>query len=151
AYDPVLLQQRLLRFADDFSSSLVVAIESLPAPTNSAEAIAELRLKLNCVNSVQTVATGPNELMNLADMFVLVTLTRALIEEQWLPGAYGQSAQPMLEACRHGETNITAIALTVVSPQQLEELRAAIAKWRPRHPDLRSALFTRALGLEVEI
>jgi hypothetical protein len=150
-YDPVLLQQRLMRFADDYSSRLLVAVDSLPAPTNSADAIAQLRLKLNFVSSIQTVAAGPNELMNLADMFLLVTLTREVVQEQWVPGAYGQSAVPMLEACRRGETNITAIALTVVSPQQLNELRAAIAQWREDNPDLRGALFTRALGLEAEI
>jgi hypothetical protein len=151
AYDPVLLQQRMLRFADDYSSRVVVAMDSLPAPTNSAATIALLRLRLNWVSSIQTVATGPNELMNLADMFLLVTLTREIVQEQWVPGAYGESARPMLEACRHSETNITAMALTVVSPQQLNELRTAIARWRQENPDLRSALFTRALGLEAEI
>src|SRR5215831_6386762 len=90
-YDPVLLQQRLLRFADDYGSRLVVAMDSLPAPTNSADTIVQLRLRLNWVSSIQTVATGPNELMNLADMFVLATLTRAVVEEQGLPGAYGES------------------------------------------------------------
>jgi hypothetical protein len=126
-------------------------MESLPAATNSADAIALLQLRLNWVSSIQTVATGPNELMNLADMFLLVTLTREVVEEQWLPGVYGQSARPILEACRQGETNITAIALTVVSPPQLDELRAAISRWRQENPDLRGAFFTRALGLEAEI
>jgi hypothetical protein len=148
-YDPVLVQQRLVRFTDDFNSRMVVAIDSLPAPTNSAGAIARLRLKLNFLNSTMAVATGPNELMNLADMFVLVTLTREFVEEHWLTGPYGESARPMLEACRESETNITAIALTVISPQQLDELRPAIARWRREHPDIRSALFTRALGLEI--
>jgi hypothetical protein len=151
AYDPVLLQQRMLRFADDYSSRLVVAMDSLPAPTNSADTITLLRLRLNWVSSIQTVATGPNELMNLADMFLLVTLTREIVQEQLLPAVYGQFAGPLLEACRLGETNITAIALTVVSPQQLNELRGAVARWRQENPDLRSALFTRALGLEADI
>lgn len=150
-YKSVLLQQRLMRFADDFNSRLAVAMDSLPAPTNSADFTALLRLKLNCVSSTFSVATGPNELMNLADMFVLVTLTRAFVEEQGLPGVYGESARPVLQACRDGETNITTMALTVVSPQQLDELRAAIVQWRQENPDLRSALFTRALGLEVEM
>src|SRR5215831_3300499 len=150
-YDSALLQQRLMRFADDFSSRVVVAMDSLPAPTNSADAIALLRVKLNCLSSTLAAATGPNELMNLADMFVLVTLIRAFVQEQWVSGAYGESARPMLEACRDAETNITAIALTVVTPQQLDELRTAIAQWQRQNPDLRSALFTRALGLEVEI
>jgi hypothetical protein len=151
AFDPVVLQQRLMRFADDYSGRLEVAMDRLPSATNSADAIALLQLRLNCVDSIYAVATGPNELMNLADMFVLVTLARAIVQEQWLPGAYGESARPMLEACRQGETNITAIALTVVSPQQLNELRAAIAQWRQEHSDLRGALFARGLGLEVEL
>lgn len=150
-YDSVLLQQRLMRFADDFNSRLVVAIDSLPAPTNSAYATARLRFKLNCVSSTLAVATGPNELMNLADMFVLVTLTRAFVEEPGMPGVYGESARPLLGACRDGETNITDMALTIISPQQLDELRDVVAQWRQQNPDLRSALFTRALGLEVEI
>lgn len=150
-FDPVALQQRLMRFADDYSGRLVVAMDRLSSPTNSAGAVTRLRLKLDCVGSTFAVATGPNDLMNLADMFVLTTLTRTIVQEQWLPGVYGESALPMLAACQEGESNITAIALTVVSPQQLNEVRAAIAEWRKTHPDLRSALFARGLGLEVEM
>ena len=150
-YDSVLLQQRLMRFADDFNSRLVVATEGLRPRTNAVEAIDFLRLKLNCLSSTLAAATGPNELMNLADMFVLVTLTRSCVEEQWVGGPYGETARPLLDACRHGEAHITAIALTVLNQKQLDELRAAIARWQRENPDLRSALFTRALGLEVEV
>ena len=151
ALDPVLLQERLMRFADDYSGRLLVAMDSLPAPTNSASAIARLHLKLDCLNNIYAVATGPNEFMNLADMFVLVSLARTIVEEQWLPGPYSHSVRPMLIACQMGLTNITAIALSVVSPEQLAELRAAIAQWQQGHPDLRGALFARGLGLEVEM
>lgn len=150
-YDPVVLQQRIMRFTDDYSGALLVAMDRLSMPTNSEGAITHLHLKLNCLNSTYAIATGPNELMNLADMFVLVTLTREIVQEYWIPGPYGQSARPMLKACQDGESNITAIALSVVTPEQLNEVRAAMAQWHREHTDVRSALFARGLGLEIEM
>jgi hypothetical protein len=152
AYDPVILQQRLMRFADDYCGRLVVAMDHLSVPANSEGAITLLHLKLNCLNNAYAIATGPNQLMNLADMFVMVTLTREIVQEHWLPGPYGQSARPMLKACQEGEGNITAIALSIVTPEQLDEVRVTLAQWRREHSDdLRSALFARGLGLEVEL
>jgi hypothetical protein len=57
----------------------------------------------------------------------------------------------MLEACRHGESNITAIVATVLKPGQLNELRSAIVDWQQEHSDLRRVLITRGLGLAAEM
>jgi hypothetical protein len=151
APDPVELQQQLLRFADDYSGRLLVASDSLNATTNVISPTELIRLKLNFIGGCFAVATGPNATVNLLDMFVLVTMARTMVEEQWLPGAYGESARPMLEACRLGETEIKTLATAVLKPEQLEELGNAIAQWRQDHPDIRSAVFTRALGLAAEI
>lgn len=149
-FDPVLLQQRLMRFTDDFAGSMLVAIDALREGTNAPNPIELQRLRLNCVGGCFVVVSGPNEMMNLVDLYRLVSLTRALVEEQWLPGPYGESARPMLEACQRAETNITQIAASVLNPEQLEELRASVAHFKQEHPDIRGALFTRGLGVNAE-
>ena len=140
-----------MRFADDYSGRLLVASDGLNSATNVISRIDLVRLKLHLVGGCMAVATGPNATMNLLDMLVLVVLARTVVEEQWVPGTYGESARPLLEACRQGETNITAIATTVLKPEQVAELQSAITQWRLHHPDLRGAVFTRALGLAVEL
>jgi hypothetical protein len=146
APDPVLLQQRLMRFTDDYTGGLVAAMDQWAASTNAPNAIDLHRLRLNTVSSTVSVATGPNPLINLLDMFVMVTLTRAMIEDDWVAGAAGEFARPMLEACRRGETNITKLATAVLKPEQLDELRRAISRWRQEHPTASAAISARALG-----
>jgi len=82
---------------------------------------------------------------------VLVSLTRITIEEYWIPQLYNDSARPLLAACEQAETDIWRIAATVLKPEQQKELRGAISAWSESHPDLRTALYTRALGLATEM
>ena len=103
------------------------------------------------MGQILAVATGPNELMNLGDMLVVVTLTRAAAEQKWATGAYSQSALPILQACQQAETNLEKIALSVLTPQQLDELRAAVGQLRKNNPGLRSAVFARGLGMGASI
>jgi hypothetical protein len=130
---------------------LLVASDSLNTSTNTLSQAELLRLKLNMVGGCFAIVSGPSPVMNLLDMFVLVTLTRITVEEQWVPGTQGESARAFLKVCREGETGINLIAASILEPEQIEELRSAITQWRQDHPDLRSAVFKRALGIAEDI
>jgi hypothetical protein len=151
APDPVLLQQQLIRFTDDYTGGLVAAMDEWAASTNPPTPIDLHRLKLNSVSGTVAVAIGPNPVVNLLDMFVMVTLTRTMIEEDWVSGAAGESARPVLEACRRGETNLTKVAALVLKPEQLEELRRATTRWLQEHPAASRAVTARALGVGAAI
>jgi hypothetical protein len=86
-------------------------------------------------------------MMNLLDMFVVVTMTRAVVEEYPVPEARREAFNRIRDACRQGEANITHIAESALTPAQLEELRTAIIEYRKLRPELRSALVTRALSI----
>lgn len=136
-----------MRFADDYSGTLVVGIDDYTAITETSNAIELYKLKINCVGSAFAVASGSNEMMNLLDMFVVVTMTRAVVEEYPVPEARREAFNRIRDACRQGEANITHIAESALTPAQLEELRTAIIEYRKLRPELRSALVTRALSI----
>ena len=149
--DPVELQQQLMRFADDFSGRTVSAADKLRRGTNALDRLEMQELKLGLLNETVAVATGPNALANLLDMVVLVSLSRISLEEYWSPQIYGESARPMLEACRRGEVGIWRVAANVLKPEQQEELRKAISAWGGDRSDWRAVLSTRAVGLAVQV
>src|SRR5262249_6903232 len=66
--DPVDLQQKLMRFADDFSARMVSGIDNLRRGTNRLERLETQRLKLRYVTDTMAIATGPNAFANLLDM-----------------------------------------------------------------------------------
>jgi len=84
-------------------------------------------------------------------MVVLVNLTRTLVQEQWVPKLYGDSARPLLTDCERAEAEIWRIAEPVLKPVQRQELRDAIDTWWKERPNQESALYTRALGLAAEL
>ena len=68
-----------------------------------------------------------------------------------MPKVFGGSARPLLEACDNYEKEIWRIADTVLSKEQKEELRQAIATWQKNNQLPESVLAARALGLTAEV
>ena len=87
------------------------------------------------VQSSLDIAIGPDPEVNLLDMVVLVTLTRIVVEEYWVPQVFGDEAKILVEVFRRKEADIWSIAGRVLTPQQQKELRFLIKKWRKRNPD----------------
>jgi len=149
--DPVQLQQQLLRFADEFSATMIASVEKLRHGTNALTPAESLRWKLILTSQASSIASGPNALVNLLDMTVFVTVARTGMEDYWLPEVFGASAQPMLEACRQLEAKIWALTATVLPPEQQAELREAIQAWRQDPSNRGEVLGTRVVGLATEI
>jgi hypothetical protein len=151
AVDPVDVQQRLLRFADEFAAAMLAGVEKLKRGTKAISPAEVLRLKIVFATEASSIASGPNAIANLLDMTVFVSVVRMAVETHWQPNVYGESAQPLLESCRNFETEIWKLAATVLKPEQQAELREAIGVWRQAHPTPENILGARAVGFASEV
>jgi len=149
--DPVELEQRLLRFAVQLISETTSSVEKLRRGTNVISPAEVLDLKILFATEVSSIASGSDTYDNLLDMTVFVTVARISVERHWQPNVYGDSAQPLLDMCRHFETQIWTHAGALLSPEQQAELREAILAWRETHPMPENVLGARALGLASEV
>src|SRR5439155_2443009 len=83
AVDPVEVQQILLRFADGYSTRMIVGVDKLQRGTNAFEPAEVLKWKIALASETCTIASGPNAFANLLDMTIFVTVTRLALEEHW--------------------------------------------------------------------
>jgi hypothetical protein len=149
--DPVEVQQMLLRFADEYSTRMVINADKLHRGTNAQDAAEILKWKIALVSETSSIASGPNAVANLLDMTIFVTVTRMALEKHWQPQVFGESAQPMLEGCRSAETEIWQYAGTVLQPEQQSELRQAIEVWHRQNPNPEDVLAARAIGFASQM
>ena len=146
AVDAVEVQQTVLRCANEFSTGMIVAVDKLRRGTNTLDPAESLQWKITLDTETCSIASGPNASAGLLDLTVFVTVTRATVEEHWQPKVFGDSALPMLEACRSAETNLWLTVTKLLTTAQQQELRLAIQNWRQQHPEPESVLAARAVG-----
>ena len=149
--DPVEIQQKLLRFADDFSTRTGIGVDKLQTGTNALTRAEVLQWKIALVTENCSIVSGPNAIANLLDMTVFVTVTRMALEEHWLPKIFGEPARPLLEICSGAEKEIWLLAGKVLKEEQQAELHAAIAQWRRENPLPESVLAARAVSFTSEM
>ena len=149
--DPVDIQQNLLRFADAFASRTTLGIDALRTGDTALSPTENLRWKLAFSGAACSIASGPNAVANLLDMTVFVTEARLSLEEHWQPAVFGDSAQRLLEDCRHAEKDLWAMTEKVLQPEQAVALREAILLWHAQYARPDSLLVTRAVGLAMQV
>ena len=151
AADPVEVQQKLLRFADDYSLRMTAGVDSLRRGTNALTPTKVLETKIQIGSETWSIAAGPNAVADLLDMTVFVTVTRMALEEYWQPKMFGESALPMVDYSRSAETEIWELAGTVLTPAQAAELHRSIAAWHDQNPLPESLVAVRALGFAAQV
>jgi hypothetical protein len=149
--DPVEVQQKLLRFADEYSMRMIGGVDNLRRGTNALTSAKALQTKIEIGSETWSIAAGPNAVADLLDMTVFVTVTRMALEEYWQPKVFGESARPLLEYSRNAEAEIWELAGTVLTPEQQTELRGGIAVWHSKNPLPESLVAARALGFASQI
>lgn len=149
--DPVALQQKLMRLADEFTMGMIVSIDALRRDGHPLERKEVLRLKIAFGTEITAMAAGANAFANLLDMTAFATVTRMAVEDRWQSEIYGESTQPLLEVCRTSETNIWQLADTILKPAQQDELRKTIAAWYQQNSFHGSMLAARAVGIASEM
>lgn len=151
APDPVVIQQNVQRFADEFSAKMNLGIEKLRRggqPLNPAEV---LRWKIAIGTDICAIASGPNAVANLLDLVVLTSVTRAAVEDYAQPENFGDSVLALLADCRSAETEAWRLAATVLDEKQQAELREAIATWRRQNPHAENILAARAVSFATQL
>ena len=151
AVDPVEVQQTLLRFADDYSTRMIVGVDKLRYGTNAPDPAEILKWKIALGTETCSIVSGPNAIANVLDMTIFVTATRMALEERWQPKFFGESAQPMLASCRSAEADIWQCVGKVLKPEQQKELRKAIEVWERQNPLPESVLGARAVSLAAQV
>jgi len=150
-FDPVDVQQSLLRFADGFSARMALSIDKLQRESAALDAGAALRWRIIFATEICVVASGPNPVANLLDLTTMVTATRVAVETQLQPDRFGVSGLPLLESCRSAEVEIWQLAARVLSKPEQDELRATIEEWTRKHPLLEDLLTARAVGFALNL
>ena len=151
AADPVEVQQKLLRFADEYSMRMIAGVDNLRNGTNALTPTRVLEAKIQIGSETWSIAAGPNAVADLLDMTVFVTVTRLAIEEYWQPKVFGDSVLPMLNYSRAAETEVWELAGTVLTPEQQKELHRSIAAWHDQNPLPESLVAVRALGFASQV
>jgi hypothetical protein len=137
------LRGQVMRFADDYSETLAQACDELINNTTNVPArIAALRWKLTGATAAWIDATGQNPSLNAIDLVVLATISRMVVEDYGME-KYGNEVLPLLETQRKLETNAWTLVNGVLKPNQQQELRDLIVKWRQQNPHLRYVGATR--------
>jgi hypothetical protein len=132
----IKLQASLMTFADRFASQVAEDTMVLERRVTSPELRLKLaRDRLYYLASLYDIVAGPYVGVALFDAVVLVSLTRMVWEEHWVPKVFGDLAEPILTRYRSLEEDIWSIADRYLTPDQAQALREVIIAWRKDNPD----------------
>ncbi|MEI7866335.1 MAG: hypothetical protein WCI11_00480 [Candidatus Methylumidiphilus sp.] len=150
--DPVELQSQLIRFSDYYLDAIYGATGKLRLGDDEKPNRRILLMRrIQISDDILAIATGSNAYANLLDLIILVTLNRMNVESYWMPQRFGDSAKPLLITAQDSEKEIWRIAASVLSKEQIEELRSGIYAWSAKHPDGRTPREIGALSFASEI
>ena len=130
------IQQTCQRFADSFAGTVLEIVGPLMKQSTELTIVNQLSYwQITQLNSAYTIATGPSPILCQLDFVVLATLSRMVVEDT-LTGLDEELLRPLVPAYRDLEREAWSNAATVLTPAQLEELRALIKDWRARNPEV---------------
>lgn len=132
------LQLKVMRFADDYTGRISDPIARLdPQATPPEVRLRAHNWRVSQATAAYTIASGANPTINALDMIVLASLSRMVVEDR-LIDEFGERARPLLDAHRHLEQQSWSLADGVLNEEQVQEVRAAIERWRAENPHARS-------------
>ena len=102
---------------------------------NNADRLASFYIMIQSVRAAFDISIGPNSVIAVLDLTVMVTLQRMAWEEFWYPKRFGKPAQGHLITLKQLEKEIWKIAAEILTPEQQRDLRNLILKWRKTNPD----------------
>lgn len=133
------LQLKVMRYADEYSGALVDPLGRFTSAAKSAEErLTAQNWRISQATSTYTIASGPNPIINALDMIVLASLSRMVLEDQWVKQTYGERAVPLLNIHRDLEVRSWALVEGVLNFEEMTYLRAVIDEWRALHPEIRA-------------
>jgi hypothetical protein len=128
------LQQWLQRFTTQFTDRIIQATEVLEQSSNPGIRDQALRKTLLYFSSALEIATGPFPAIDLLDMIVFVRLSRASLEEHWVPTLYAAEGVEMVEVFAKSEQDLWEMAGVALGTEQRDQLMRLIDDWRAENP-----------------
>ena len=147
------LQNMVIRFADDYSSSVAHAADGAAKSAGTREAlVAALKWKLEEGTAVYISATGENPVWNALDVVVLTVVSRMVIEDPKSREDFGAAVGPLIATHKELEASAWGLASQILAAGQREQLEGLIVEWRERNPHERSvgAIHFREFALSTE-
>jgi DNA uptake protein ComE-like DNA-binding protein len=133
-YDPVSLQETLLRFADNFILSASIATESLKRNGVPVEREFMVLAKVRLSSDMIALVTGSNSLNNLISTLIYTKSMRMSIDEYWRPVQFGDSVSAIAKVLDERYRELEEYAAKILTPRQITELRQVIDRWHKTHP-----------------
>jgi hypothetical protein len=138
------LQAAIMSFADSWASQIGEATAHLATQMVTPQARYQVdHFRFLATTAAIDIAASPYPGAALLDMLVLVTLTRMVWEEHWMPQVYGQSAMGMVTTLRKLDEDIWALAAKVLTPTQRQEVQDVLRAWHTKYPDKTTVSFIR--------
>lgn len=133
------VQLKVMRYADEYNGALVDPLRRFASEAASPEErLSAQNWRISQATSAYTIASGPNPIINALDMIVLASLSRLVLEEEWVNQRYGQRAAPLLKVHRELEGKSWSLVDGVLNFEEMTQLRAIIEEWRALHPEIRA-------------
>jgi hypothetical protein len=128
------LQQATERYATVFVERASLELEPLAKSPDIALSDHALRLFLRYASGALEAASGQQPELNVLDMMVFVVLTRASVEQYWLPEVFGERARPLLVAMQTSEREMWGWSETILEQDKRAQLHLLIDRWLEAHP-----------------
>jgi hypothetical protein len=136
------LQLEVMRFADEYVGRSRESINALQNGLESpSERLTAQNWKVQQASAAYTIASGSNPVSNALDMVVLATLSRMVIEDNWVGGDVGARALQVQATYRSLEAEAWQLVNGVLTAEQIAGLHEAITKWRAQHPNVRAVAY----------
>jgi hypothetical protein len=146
------LQARIMRFADGYVGRMIAPVAAFQkADSTAAERLAAQAWKVSQATSAYTIASGSNPHANALDFVVLATLSRMVVEDQWIGGQFGERARPLYDVHRQLETLSWELVADVLNEDQKQHLRSMIETWRARNPKVEAVAYIHFAGFAHSI
>jgi len=152
AHQLAILQIQVMRFADVYVGAIIDPLQHFQASTNNAQdRLMAQNWQVTQATAAYTIATGPTAVVNALDMIVLATLSRMVIDDEWVTERYGERAAPLRVVYSRLEAQARDLGKDVITADQFAQLQRVIDEWRAKNPHIRSVAYVHFLDFANSI
>jgi hypothetical protein len=152
AHQLAILQIQVMRFADVYVGAIIDPLQRFQAGTSNAEdRLMAQNWQVTQATAAYTIATGPTAVVNALDMIVLATLSRMVVDDDWVTERFGERAAPLREVYSRLEAQARDLGKGVITADQFAQLQRVIDEWRAKNPHIRSVAYVHFLDFANSI
>ncbi len=130
------VQAQVMDFADEMMLRLAEAIDQIEGRSQSIEGrTVAHRLKYTVAHGATIIAAAQNPRIALVDMYVMISLQRALLERSIVDTYFGSEADRLVQTFQTSEQEIKGLASKALTAEQIAEIDRLIAQWLENNPD----------------